>query len=143
MRNYLFDTGVFSLLFSEKLPEKWLRYWTEIRNGTKNLVLFEFLISELFYKNSLLHGFQKTTDRIMQIKSLGASRIVGIEDNEAFAVGKHMVSLRRLVYRMLIPTFLLSPRNIMQGYLQPMLELNRLANAKQSAPHHSLKRADC
>ena len=51
MKRYLFDTYVYSLIFSEDIPEKWVRYWKEARSGTKKLIIFEMLISEIFYKN--------------------------------------------------------------------------------------------
>lgn len=107
MRNYLFDTGTFSLFFSGNMPEKWIRYWNEIRNGSKNLILFEMLISEIFYKNSGRHGFQDMKNKVMEIKSLKGSRIIKIDDNHAFAAGEYMVSYTDSVYRMWIPIYLL------------------------------------
>jgi len=32
MKKYLFDINVYSLIFSENIPEKWVRYWKEETN---------------------------------------------------------------------------------------------------------------
>jgi len=47
MKKYLFDTNVYSLIFSESVPEKWTRYWKEVRSKKKKLIIFEMLISEI------------------------------------------------------------------------------------------------
>lgn len=95
MRNYLFDTNVFSLLFLDKIPEKWSRYWKEIREGSKKLIIFEMLISEILYKNSKKLGLEKTKDKILEIKSLRNSVIIPVDDNDAFSSGGYMLKLNK------------------------------------------------
>ena len=52
MKKYLFDTNVYSLIFSESVPEKWTRYWKEVCSKKKQLIIFEMLISEIFWNPS-------------------------------------------------------------------------------------------
>lgn len=93
MKTYLFDTSMISLILSDTLPEKWSRYWKEVRYGTKKTILFEGLVSEIFYKNAPRHDFQFMRKKLEWIKSLQASKIVNITDNDAFEAGEYMVNL--------------------------------------------------
>jgi predicted nucleic acid-binding protein len=95
MKKYLFDTYVYSLIFSEDIPDKWVRYWKEARYGTKKLIIFEMLISEIFYKNSKKYGFKAIREKLEWIKYLPASEIVNINNSDAFQAAEYMVSLRR------------------------------------------------
>ena len=76
MKRYLFDTNVYSLIFSENIPEKWIRYWKEVRSGRKRLIVFEMLISEIFYKNSRYYGFKTVREKLEGIKYLPTLEIV-------------------------------------------------------------------
>ena len=97
MKKYLFDTNVYSLIFSEDIPEnhKWVRYWKEARFGRKKLIIFEMLISEIFYKNSEKYGFKGIREKFEGIKCLPASEIVNIDNSDAFQAAEYKVSLRR------------------------------------------------
>ncbi len=64
MKKYLFDTNVYSLIFSESVPEKWTRYWNEVRSKKKKLIIFEMLVSEIFYKNSSEYGFKAMRENL-------------------------------------------------------------------------------
>jgi len=68
MKKCLFDSTVYSLIFSENIPEKWVRYWKEVCSGTKKLIIFEMLISEIFYKNSQEYGFRRMREILESIK---------------------------------------------------------------------------
>jgi predicted nucleic acid-binding protein len=94
MKRYLFDTNVYSLVFSENIPEKWVRYWKEVRSGRKRLIIFEMLISEIFYKNSY-YGFKTVRERLEGIKYLPTLEITKITDTDAFQAAEYMVSLHR------------------------------------------------
>jgi hypothetical protein len=59
MKKYLFDINVYSFIFSENIPEKWVRYLKGVRSETKKLIIFEMIISEIFYKNSQKYGFRR------------------------------------------------------------------------------------
>ena len=74
MKKYLFDSNVYSLIFSENIPEKWVRYWKEVRSGTKKLIIFEMLISGIFYKNSRKYGFRMMREKLEWIKYLWGPR---------------------------------------------------------------------
>lgn len=78
MSTYLFDTNAFSIFISNNIPEKWQRYWKEVRFTKRRLILFESLISEVFYKNSEQYGFKAMKDKIGWIKTFPSSRIVKI-----------------------------------------------------------------
>ncbi len=88
MKNYIFDTNVFEFLINNQLPIKWNRYWQEIKNNAKNIILFEILITEIFYKLSKIYGFSSIESKIYQIKSLTSSIIAKINDNIALLAGK-------------------------------------------------------
>lgn len=94
MKSYLFDTNVYSLIFSEHIPEKWMRYWKEVRSGRKRLIVFEALISEIFYKNSY-YGFKTMREKLEGIKYLPALEITKISDADAFQAAEYMISLHR------------------------------------------------
>ena len=70
MKKYLFDSNVYSLIFSENIPKKWVRCWKEVRSGTKKLIIFEMLISEIFYKNSQEYGFRRMREKLEWVKYL-------------------------------------------------------------------------
>ena len=95
MKKYLFDTNVYSLIFSENIPERWGRYWKEVRSGTKKLIIFEMLVSEIFYKNSQKYGFKTMREELGWIKHLAASEIIEITNTDAFQAAEYMVSLHR------------------------------------------------
>ena len=87
MKKYLFDTNAISLTFDGTLPEKWVRLWKEVRMGNSELLLFEPLISEMYYKNIPKHGKTKCKDKIYWMKSLSNSTIHPLDDNDAFRAG--------------------------------------------------------
>ena len=95
MKKYLFDTNVYSLIFSENIPERWVRYWKEVRSGKKKLIIFEMLVSEIFYKNSQKYGFRTMREELGWIKHLPASEIIEITNTDAFQAAEYMVSLHR------------------------------------------------
>ena len=88
MRKIIFDTTVFDLIYNDILPEKWRRYWQEIRNNNRELILFEILISEIFYRLSQEYGFEPIQNKIYQIKSLKSSKLIIIDDRIAISSGK-------------------------------------------------------
>ncbi|MEW5761487.1 MAG: PIN domain-containing protein [Candidatus Thermoplasmatota archaeon] len=94
MRSYLFDTNAISLILSDALPEKWSRYWKEVKYGIKKVILFEGLVSEIFYKNAPEFGFRLMKKKLEWIKSLPKSDVVRITDEDAFQAGEYMVKLR-------------------------------------------------
>jgi len=95
MKKYLFDTNVYSLIFSESVPEKWTRYWKEVRSKKKKLIIFEMLISEIFYINSSDYGFKTMREKLELIKHLPGSEIVNITNADAFQAAEYKVTLHR------------------------------------------------
>ena len=87
MKRYLFDTNSISLTFNDSLPEKWRRFWKEIRMGSKGLLLFEPLISEIYYKNIPKHGKQNCKNKIIWLKSLQKTEIHQLNDRDAINAG--------------------------------------------------------
>jgi len=93
MSTYLFDTSAFSLFLLGKIPEKWKRFWNDVCLIRKNkLILFEPLISEIFYQFSKQIGFDKTKEKIEWIKSLPTSEMVLLDDNIAIIAGKYKIN---------------------------------------------------
>jgi len=96
LKKILFDTTVFDLIYNDILPEKWRRYWQEIQNNNRELILFEILISEIFYRLSKEYGFEPIQNKIYQIKSLKSSKIVKINDRLALNAGKIKIKYHNL-----------------------------------------------
>lgn len=88
MRKLIFDTNSIDLLIQETLPLKWKKYWQEIKNKTSQLLLFEILITEIFYKLSKNYGSLTMEHKILQLKSIENLRIIKIDDNFAILAGK-------------------------------------------------------
>jgi len=88
MKRLIFNTNAVDLLISESLPLKWNKYWREILNKTSQLLLFEPLITEFFYKLSRNHGYITTQNKILQLKSLESMKFITIDDNLAISAGK-------------------------------------------------------
>lgn len=88
MKKLIFDTNVIDLLIRESLPIKWKKYWHEIQNKTKQLLLFEILITEIFYKLSKKYGYKTIQTKILQLKSLQSLILIKIDDNLAISAGK-------------------------------------------------------
>ena len=83
-------------MLSGKTPEKWKRPWHEIRFIHKNkLILFEPLISEIFYQISKKIGFKKAKNKIEWIKTLPTSEIISLNDNIAITAGKYKISYNK------------------------------------------------
>ena len=87
MKKYLFDTNTISLWIDNSLPEKWIRPWKEIKMGYSNLLLFEQLISETYYKNIPKHGKKYCKDKILWLKGLPNKNIHIIDNKDAFNAG--------------------------------------------------------
>ena len=87
MKRYLFDTNSISLTFDNVLPEKWIRFWKEVRMGNSGLLLFEPLISETYYKNIPKYGKKACKDKIMWLKSLPKTKIHKLDNNDAIRAG--------------------------------------------------------
>ena len=87
MRKYLFDTNAISLAYDDALPEKWARPWREVRVGMRSLLLFEPLVSEIYYKNIPKYGKKTSRDKIFWLKSLPHTQIYLIDDNDAINAG--------------------------------------------------------
>ncbi len=107
MRRYLFDANAISLLILGTPPEKWFRRWKEIKERRRVLLLFEPLISEVFYKNTSKHGRKSCMDKILWLKSLPNVEIHRMNDNDAFNAGKIKVDFARYGLS-LVDCFLLS-----------------------------------
>jgi len=88
MKKIIFDTYVVSLMLSDNLPEKWIKYYNEIRKGERILLLFEPLISETFYKNELKFGMSACKQKIYWLKSLPKVEIHTLTDTDAIAAGE-------------------------------------------------------
>ncbi len=95
MKRYLFDTNSISLTFNNSIPEKWTRFWKEVRMGNKGLLLFEPLISEIYYKNTPKHGKKVCKDKIMWLKSLPKTRIYQLNDRDAINAGDFKVQFSK------------------------------------------------
>ena len=107
MKQYLFDTNSVSLTFYNSLPEKWKRYWKEVRMGKCGLLLIEPLISEIYYKNIPKLGKKKSKDHIFWLKSLPQTKIHQLDDNDAIKAGDIKVQYSR--YKLsLVDCFILS-----------------------------------
>lgn len=107
MKKILFDTYVVSLMLSGNLPEKWVRYANEIRKGERILLMFEPLISEIFYKNVPVFGISKCRDKIYWLKSLPKVEIHTLTDNDALDAGE--IKVQQLQYGLsLVDCYLLS-----------------------------------
>ena len=87
MKRYLFDTNAISLWLDNKVPEKWIRPWKEIKMGNGNLILFEQLISETYYKNIPKYGKKKCKEKIMWLKNLPNKYLHTINNKDAFNAG--------------------------------------------------------
>ncbi|PIV67666.1 MAG: hypothetical protein COS08_09050 [Euryarchaeota archaeon CG01_land_8_20_14_3_00_38_12] len=87
MKTYSFDTNFISLAWGDKLPEKWLRRWKEVKMGYSRLLLCEPLISEMYYKNIPNYGMKSCKDKILWLKSLPNVKIHQIDDNDAINAG--------------------------------------------------------
>jgi len=75
MNRYLFDTNSISLAFNGAIPEKWSRFWREIRMGNRGLLLFEPLVSEIYYKNILEYGKKPCKDKILKCKQIRITKV--------------------------------------------------------------------
>lgn len=107
MKRYLFDTNSISLAFDNTLPEKWARFWKEVRMGNSGLLLFEQLLSETYYKNISKYGKAACKDKIIWLKSLPKTEIYQLDDNNAISAGNIKVEFSK--YRLsLVDCFLLS-----------------------------------
>ena len=95
MRKLIFDTNSIDLLFQEKLPLKWKKYWQEIKNNTSKLLLFEILITEIFYKLSRTYGSSTMEHKILQLKSLESLKFIEIDDNFAILAGKMVIKYQK------------------------------------------------
>lgn len=107
MKRYLFDTNSISLTFNDSLPEKWRRFWKEVRMGSKGLLLFEPLISEIYYKNIPKHGKQNCKNKIIWLKSLQKTEIHQLNDRDAINAGDLKIQFSRYDLS-LVDCFLLS-----------------------------------
>lgn len=87
---------VFDLIYNDKLPEKWKRYWQEIKSNYRELILFEILISEIFYQLSKNYGFSQVRNKLLQIKSLKSTRLVKVDDRIALNTGKYKIKYHDL-----------------------------------------------
>ncbi len=107
MKKCIFDTNAVSLMFSENLPEIWERYVKQVRKGERILLLFEPLISEIFYKNEPNFGFSICRDKIYQLKALPKVEIHRLTDTDAINAGQ--IKIRYLDYDLsLVDCYLLS-----------------------------------
>jgi predicted nucleic acid-binding protein len=106
MKRYLFDTNAISLTFDSNLPEKWIRPWKEVRMGYSGLLLFEPLISEIYYKNIPDYNKKFCKDKIMWLKSLPKTKIHQLDDNDAIIAGDIKAQYSKKVS--LVDCFLLS-----------------------------------
>lgn len=107
MKRYLFDTNSISLTFNNLLPEKWIRFWKEVRMGNCGLLLFEPLISETYYKNIPKYGKKTCKDYIIWLKSLPKTKIHQINDKDAINAGDIKVQFSKYGLS-LVDCFLLS-----------------------------------
>ncbi len=87
MKKYLFDTNAISTILFGSAPEKWLRHWKDVKEGRGTLILFEPLISEIFYRNTPKLGKKACKDKILWLKSLPRAEIHQLGDNEAIDAG--------------------------------------------------------
>ncbi len=77
------------------IPDKWRRQWEEAITGKKNLILFEPLIAEIFYRLALKIGETKANERILWLKSLPSTKIIEINNNLAIEAVKVYLKFRR------------------------------------------------
>lgn len=87
MKRCLLDTNAFSLLIYDHIPEKWSRIWREIRLGLRGLLLFEPLVSEMYYKNIPKLGKKGARDKVLWLKSLNKTELYSLDDNDAINAG--------------------------------------------------------
>lgn len=107
MKKCIFDTNAVSLMFSENLPEIWDMYFKQVRKGERILLLFEPLISEIFYKNEPNFGISVCKDKIYQLKALPRVEIHRLNDNDAINAGE--IKVRYSKYDLsLVDCYLLS-----------------------------------
>lgn len=107
MKKCLFDTYAVSLMLSGGLPEKWIRYANEVRKGERILLLFEPLISEIFYKNEPKFGISTCREKIYWLKSLPKVEIHKLTDTDALDAGE--IKIRNSQYDLsLVDCYLLS-----------------------------------
>ena len=107
MRKCLFDTNAVSLMLSGSIPERWVRYSTGVREGKIVLLLFEPLISEIFYKNVPKYGLAECRKHILWLKSLPHVEIHSLTDSDAINAGE--IKIRQSQYGLsLVDCYLLS-----------------------------------
>lgn len=87
MKRYLFDTSALSQLLYGPVPDKWARFWNDVRTGRGQLILFEPLVSEFNYKTMRKIGKKASKDKVLWFKSLPKSRVHHLDDNDAMASG--------------------------------------------------------
>ena len=88
MKKCIFDTNAVSLIFSKNVPEIWERYVKQVRKGERILLLFEPLISEIFYKNEPNFGISECKTRILQLKALPKVEFHTLTDTDAINAGE-------------------------------------------------------
>lgn len=93
MRKCLFDTNAVSLMLSDRIPEKWVRYSTGVREWKIVLLLSEPLISEIFYKNVSKFGHAECRKHILLLKSLSHVEIHSLTDSDAINAGEIKIRL--------------------------------------------------
>ncbi len=87
MKRYLFDTSAISLMLEGNVPDKWKRFWIDVRTGRGRLILFEPLVSETYYKNVQVHGKKPSKRNVLWLKALPETTMVHLDDNHAIAAG--------------------------------------------------------
>jgi len=68
--NVVPDTMVLFKACEDRLPEKWLRIWKQIRSGTYRLFLTEPVISELYYLIEENYGRDSATAKVLALKAM-------------------------------------------------------------------------
>lgn len=105
MRSCLFDTNAVSLMFANLTPEKWIRYWKDVRDGRRTLILFEPLVSEVFYQSVKKFGLSEAKKKVMWLKSLPHVDIHSLTDVDAFDAGELKLRYNNLS---MVDSFMLS-----------------------------------
>lgn len=85
---YLFDCMALVWALQHELPDKWVRSWDEVAGRRRQLLLFEPLISEVYYQLSRRINSMNAKSSIIGLKSNPGVIIHPLDDNDAILAGQ-------------------------------------------------------
>jgi predicted nucleic acid-binding protein len=78
-----------------RVPEKWLFHWKEATVGRGRLLLFDYLVAELFEKLTKEFGAKFAEQRLWWLKSLPNTYEVEVDNNLACATARALLKFRK------------------------------------------------